>query len=215
MARHRPKPSGPFLDAIHRLASAYRQDVTDEQLNVYWDGLSDLAPARLAASVDVAIRTSNWMPKVAELRRFANELPEAKQRKFVNGEEVFDCPLCEDAGTVAVWHPDTMRAIRNGKDAKYETCAVACTCQSGDRWARERTLNGKRWPPLPRYDEKRMRRPQFDFERDGEQHTALTGRYGERERKDLEAWVETLQRVENHRNYTDFGEYSSEPQDAF
>jgi hypothetical protein len=203
------------LDAIHRLAAAYRQDLGDDQLHVYWDGLSDLEPARLAAAVDVAIRTSQWLPKVAELRRFANELPAAKARKFVNGEEVYDCPLCEDSGTVAVWHPDTVRGIRNGKDVARAVCVVACVCSEGDRWARERTLNGKRWPPLPRFDDKRMRRPQFTFEKEGQTHLALTGRYGEREATDLLAWIEAQERIENHPNYTDFGDYSAEHQETF
>lgn len=210
MGRYRARPSGPFLDSIHRLAAAHRQELSDDQLSVYWDGLEDLEPARLSAAVDAAIRTTQWLPKVAELRRIANELPEHKPRRFIGGEEVFDCGLCEDGGTVVVWHPYTVRAIRDGRGASYMTCAVACTCQAGDRWARERTLANKRWPPLPRFDEKRMRRPQFEFERDGTSYAAITGRYGEREKADLEAWVEAGRRVENMPNYTDFGENSYE-----
>ena len=215
MSKRKTNPTGQFLRSMDRLQAAFRANLDNDAVNVYWHGLDDVEPARLDSAVDVAIRTSQWLPKVAELRRFANEVPESSRPQYVNGEPVYRCGVCCDGGTVAIWHPDTVRAILDCRKVVYWTAVVACTCQAGDRWARERILASKRWHPLPRYDEKRMRRPQFVFEKEGTTHLAITGRFGEREKADLEAWIDEQEKIENHPNYTDFGDYSHEQQETF
>jgi hypothetical protein len=213
MAR-KTKATGKFLDQMHRLGKGFGRELDDDQLAVYWSGLEDLAPGKLDAAIDVAIRKFQWLPKIAELREIANEIG-CRADRYIDGERVHDCPLCLDGGTISVWHPKTMRAARLGKDAHGLTCCVACTCPAGDQWARRRVIGPKEWAALPRYDASKMRRPQFTFERDGETHVAITGRYGKRERADLEAWIDQPCDVTVSPNYHDFGEHSYEQQRAF
>lgn len=58
------------------LRSHYREnmpadDVILEIMAVYWDGLSDLSDAELAAAVSASLRAQAFFPKIAELRTYA------------------------------------------------------------------------------------------------------------------------------------------------
>lgn len=218
MPRAKSKPSIDFERAIYRLQVAFRVDFDEDAIRVYWDGLKDFEPSRLNQAIDQAIRTCQFPPRVAELRRIANDVTLAKPRRVIDGQEVFDCPLCEDAGTVVVWSHETVGRLRAGVEPKrWDVYCVACSCMAGDRWARSRTLsNGKVVRALPRYDAWSMRRPQFvAVDNDGNEVNLFTGRYGERERADLLAWIEAPRPIEQHPNYnSEFGEYSAPVQQS-
>lgn len=54
-------------------------------------------------------------------RRKAHELPNLPPLpKVVDGHAVYVCPECRDTGAITVWHPETMRAARDGT---LEECA--------------------------------------------------------------------------------------------
>lgn len=98
-------------------------------------------------------------------------------RKVIHGEPVFVCPTCEDLGTISV------------VDGEY-TAAVACTCNSGDRW-RTRGLG--------------TYRPDDDVTTDGKTWPECVSEWHSRPRR-------TGPPIEIHRNYQrELGEYNTTP----
>lgn len=77
----------------------------------------------------------------AMARRDRTSQPEAvKRRKFVDGQEVFDCRLCEDNGYLVCWHPQAIAYYRrtgNLEGFAGRTCAKACVCVEGDKYERQ------------------------------------------------------------------------------
>lgn len=79
-------------------------------------------------------------------------------------DETYKCILCWDTGVVRVWHPETVRHARADREGWLQTgsvydCIVACTCESGERWAEkfkdeESRRHGLR--PMLRYHEATM-----------------------------------------------------------
>lgn len=62
-----------------------------------------------------------------------------KKRRYVDGEEVYECLQCKDYGYVGVWHPNAMRAARDGEPVHATIIrtmstfewSVRCTCKAG------------------------------------------------------------------------------------
>lgn len=64
-----------------------------------------------------------------ETRRETGE----RQRRYIGGEEVYECALCQDSGFVTVWSVEAMRAARAGtpvRDVTYFDCSTKCTCKA-------------------------------------------------------------------------------------
>lgn len=56
--------------------------------------------------------------------------------RFVDGEQIFKCVLCNDYGMLQCWHPRTVAAAADGTlgdPFTVYTCALACSCSAGDR----------------------------------------------------------------------------------
>ncbi len=64
------------------------------------------------------------------------------------------CGSCGDSGTITVWHPETLSALKRGVDPpRLIEAAVACTCRQGDAYTtRIRSGNHVKW--LDRYGDK-------------------------------------------------------------
>ncbi len=87
------------------------------------------------------------------------------RRRYVDGQETYDCPLCEDEGVVWCWHPDAIKAVAGLTNANtgsphaliapYKTC-VCCTCRRGD--AQARGFRPRDPGSVQRYDEARCLR---------------------------------------------------------
>ncbi len=73
---------------------------------------------------------------------------ESKPR-FINGEPVYHCRDCLDQGLLTVWHPQSIKAMRDGTFGgtftEY-TCAVRCTCDAANKY---------RWIPHV-FDDRKM-----------------------------------------------------------
>lgn len=73
---------------------------------------------------------------------------EAIKPRFVDGQQVYQCPRCEDDGRLIAYQQRTLKAAREGtldEPGAVVTCAVACQCSAGDHRARD----------LARYDPRR------------------------------------------------------------
>lgn len=70
-----------------------------------------------------------------------------------DGNETFACLTCMDTGMVFIWHPKTvMQVARDGFGTEpLYSCAVACTCKSGDAKAGRGAprYDGQRYCKLP------------------------------------------------------------------
>lgn len=77
------------------------------------------------------------------------------------------CPECDNYGTIQVWHPEQVKAMKEGRFDRTRgslTAMTACTCSRGDRMA-TRTQS---WKPLPRYSELHYLRVNGNYRTDGE-----------------------------------------------
>lgn len=98
---------------------------------------------------------------------------ERYQPRFVDGQQVYECPVCLDIGSVIVWSERTIEAVRDGVPLdgwNTGTEGVRCTCRRGQQYA---------WLPVV-YDAKAMLR-------------AMEG-------KTMEAKIEDIQRFISERS---------------
>lgn len=84
-------------------------------------------------------------------RRAPRRDPEPRR---IDGQAAYRCLLCRDTGVVDCWAPESMRAAHRAVkgDAEWTgdtiyAVAVACSCDAGDRFARnsEPRYDAKRW----------------------------------------------------------------------
>jgi hypothetical protein len=60
-----------ILQVLTKLADSYGMGLTDSQITIYTDTLSDIPVDALERAATEHIKTSKWFPKVAELRAIA------------------------------------------------------------------------------------------------------------------------------------------------
>jgi hypothetical protein len=86
-----------------------------------------------------------------ELARTAESL----KPRFIDGEQVYNCLLCEDDGRVSCWSRKSMEAAADGtlgEPFTHYSCAVACSCVAGDYHVRFMArYDPKRWLLYPRW----------------------------------------------------------------
>ena len=68
---------GEFLQVIAALAATFRQEASEALIEGYWLGLEDLDVRAVKGAAVQAMRTSKFMPAVAELRELAGVLSPA------------------------------------------------------------------------------------------------------------------------------------------
>ena len=98
-----------------------------------------------------------WSDHPPVIRKWARQretvLKRAKSMTFIDGNLVYDCPLCSDTGLVSILHPKMTRDIHEGKRTRERPgdrlrCAVACSCGAGDLYMRQ--------PDMQRYVDSQM-----------------------------------------------------------
>lgn len=70
-----------FAGLMARLATVYREALSDVLLEAYWEALDDYELEYLAPAVAEIIRTAKWFPKPVELRDAASHLRVEARRK--------------------------------------------------------------------------------------------------------------------------------------
>jgi hypothetical protein len=63
-----------FTIAMQTLAVAFEKEATEDLYEVYWQALKDLPLDAVLYAAREALKTSEWMPKPASLRRLAGEV---------------------------------------------------------------------------------------------------------------------------------------------
>lgn len=74
----------------------------------------------------------------------------------VQGREPrYDCPVCQDRGSVTVWAQECVDHVKRTGEAppRRVTDCVACNCPKGNGLATEKNDAQHRWKALTRYDE--------------------------------------------------------------
>jgi hypothetical protein len=90
MSEHRSSP-GPIAVALGRLFDFYGRELEPHVGLVYARALSDYAPGFVAAAVERAMETREFLPKPGQLRADA----EACRREIVARSPFTPCPECE------------------------------------------------------------------------------------------------------------------------
>lgn len=109
---------------------------------------------------------------------------------------LFKCLECDDIGMITVCRVETQVKARDEPDklnaANFATCAVACSCEKGNRFTRRRKH------PMPQYNERTMCRITNEA-------ASIEDRIGV-----LMTWLGDRGRgrdISEHPNHTDFGEF--------
>lgn len=79
--------------------------------------------------------------------------------RWIHGEFVVDCPLCEDGGMRKVYTRKAIELWQNDrKQFRLTTAVVACSCKYGHFWLTRKLvqLDGHKRRPVPKYDPERM-----------------------------------------------------------
>ncbi len=134
----------------------------------HWRGaLAGLSSYEARAATDSLLRGDSkpygWGDHPAALNRIAAAAHQQRPQgpRYLDGREVFDCRTgCGDSGWLTVFRPEEMERLRRGevRPARLmQTCSVACNCPVGELRANPPQLpNGKKWRPVPVYDEQKM-----------------------------------------------------------
>lgn len=100
----REKLNNPVLKSIMMLQTAFRKDMTDDQVKLYLMKLSDINPVTLQTAISNLIDTCDWLPSIAAIKREA-----AFVSRMVNGIE-------EQLNAAEAWDMVYKAAIRSGYD---------------------------------------------------------------------------------------------------
>lgn len=103
------KLNNPGLKSILMLQTAFRKDMTDDQVKLYLMKLSDINPVTLQTAISNLIDTCDWLPSIAAIKREA-----ALISHKVNGEE-------EQLNAAEAWDMVYKAAIRSGYDNGLNT----------------------------------------------------------------------------------------------
>lgn len=103
------KLNNPVLKSIMMLQTAFRKEMTDDQLKLYLYKLSDINPVTLQTAISNLIDTCDWLPSIAAIKREA-----ALVSRKVNGEE-------EQLNAAEAWDMVYTAAGRSGYDNGLNT----------------------------------------------------------------------------------------------
>lgn len=123
-----------FGTVIEALAATFSREATEALLTGYWLGLSDVPLAQVKRAVVAAMRTSRFMPSVAELRELSGELPLAV--RTVKAWDVFERAVIEHGGYSSVCFDDPVINATIHQLGGWERCCETET-QRFDVWLRK------------------------------------------------------------------------------
>ena len=99
------------------------------------DDAKAAAKAMMLGKIEMPQFPKDWPKCLPTILDFcAARRPTRPPRRFVDGQEVFTCPICMDQGRVTIWHPKSVDKCLNegravGDPQTTYTCSVICTCQ--------------------------------------------------------------------------------------
>lgn len=107
------KLNNPVLKSILMLQTAFRKDMTDDQVKLYLVKLADINPVTLQTAISNLIDTCDWLPSIAAIKREA-----AFVSRMVNGVE-------EQLNAAEAWDMVYTAAVHSGYDNGLETLPKA------------------------------------------------------------------------------------------
>jgi len=137
------------FELISFMCTFYKQEMTDELIEVYTKAFEGLDDKILNQAVDRCMGDSNWLPKPKEIKQAYHEV---KRELTPKSEEpahhyldAYQCPTCRDTGMVTIWSAQTVREalleVKGGRPMKhFYTQAAACTCKAGNKFS---TITGR------------------------------------------------------------------------
>lgn len=140
--------------------------------------LADAKAATDKMFAESDLQPYRWQNHPGAIRRLAYGVASGRGRsraaegpRFIDGEEVFDCPICLDYGAFSVWQDQSIKAMQRGEfgQENARSWAVACTCRSGDLFAKRiRRFDSRRDVKcLTTYDEESIAALRERYEGDG------------------------------------------------
>ena len=87
-----------FLDNVQVLENIYKQDLTADELRIWYDNLKFMTTERFCYIITEVYRTCKYMPKLSEILAIHKSIPYTalKEQKEVKG----DCSKCKNTGYV-------------------------------------------------------------------------------------------------------------------
>lgn len=120
-----------FLDNVQVLENVYKQDLSADELRIWYENLSFMTTERFCYIIAEVYKTCKYMPKLSEIIAIHKSIPYTalKEQKEVKG----DCPKCKNTGYVIYTkavegHPYQFAAVCDcGRQQRYDgrQCADA------------------------------------------------------------------------------------------
>ena len=109
-----------FIEATSRLETYYGKDYTTEQRSIMYEELKDLEVNRYRQLISAVLKTSKYLPKIADFIETNKDVP--YEKKIDN--EIVECDICNGTGYV------NYKKIVGKAKLEYDY-ACRCTCVNG------------------------------------------------------------------------------------
>ena len=135
-------------DMFPQVAGQLKKTASRESLSESWFRIMERVPAwdasdilrKMLAGTAPEPGRFDWhtlprhVAKLSRQRRDAEAPVGSRAAKFLNGEQVYECPICRDYGLVTIWSPVSMSLAQQGLlhhpgPGQYHV-TVLCACRS-------------------------------------------------------------------------------------
>lgn len=115
-----------FIENTSRLERYFEKTYSVEQLKIMFEELKNLNAERYKQIITQLIRTSKFMPKIADIIEMNNNLPKMGRKE---NNDLEDCKLCNNTGYVTY-----ERIVENGDKKSKQTYMAVCSCKRQQRY---------------------------------------------------------------------------------
>lgn len=111
-----------FKLAMQKLGALFAKPITDELVDTYFTAMKQYPSSAVVRAFQASAEQDEWFPKPVELRQLASS-PERIKQRSADGQDLYRCLVCHDAGFVLTDRRDA-RGIHLGRfSAPCQECA--------------------------------------------------------------------------------------------
>lgn len=110
-----------FIEATSRIENYYAKEYTTEQRQIMFEELKEMSLERYKQLISSALRTSKFLPKIADFIELNNTIT---YKTTVDSEQE-ECSRCDGTGYVPY-----KKKIKDGDKELIYTFASRCTCKN-------------------------------------------------------------------------------------
>lgn len=112
-----------LIDELTDLVVLYDAKLTDRQLDIYLEALSDISPDDLHRGIVLLTRTSKWMPKISEIRQAVEDARTKAEADEATQWHTRRNALANTPWIIAETWERRGKAVNNPVPIVFETCS--------------------------------------------------------------------------------------------